>query len=28
MLQTGYCPTQQIFTCKQVGLIFKYLGKP
>ncbi|HIT88872.1 MAG TPA: DUF4248 domain-containing protein, partial [Candidatus Merdenecus merdavium] len=28
LLQTGYCPTQQIFTCKQVGLIFKYLGKP
>lgn len=28
LLQTGYRPTQQIFTCKQVGLIFEYLGKP
>lgn len=28
LLQTGYRPAQQIFTCKQVGLIFEYLGRP
>lgn len=28
LLQTGYRPTQQIFTCKQVRLIFEYLGRP
>lgn len=28
LLQTGYRSTQQIFTCKQVELIFKYLGRP
>lgn len=28
LLRTGYRPTQQIFTCKQVGLIFEYLGRP
>ena len=25
---TGYRSTQQIFTSKQVGLIFEYLGRP
>lgn len=28
LLQTGYRSTQQIFTCKQVKLIFQYLGRP
>ncbi len=28
LLQTGYRPTQQIFTGKQVELIFEYLGRP
>ena len=28
LLQTGYRPAQQILTCKQVELIFEYLGKP
>ncbi|EKU89030.1 DUF4248 domain-containing protein [Bacteroides oleiciplenus] len=28
LLATGYRPTQQIFTSKQVCLIFEYLGRP
>lgn len=28
LLQTGYRPAQQILTCKQVELVFEYLGRP
>ena len=28
LLDTGYRPAQQIFTSKQVGLIFEYIGRP
>ena len=28
LLQASYRPTQQIFTSKQVELIFEYLGRP
>lgn len=28
LMLAGYKPTQQIFTSKQTGIIFEYLGEP